>query len=188
MTRKFLITGLPRSRTAWLAVAATRGGVVCHHEPSAWLKDPDALTDLWNEPHDAGGISDSALGIILPDILKTHRPRTLIIVRPPEAVGASVAAYLARGGVTIDRTLLARRLHRLGGVLASCVDHPLVRAVDFESLCHIEVVKNVLEWLTPGAPPPGLLGQLMHMNVQSDLDYNLAMAATSRQWWMPADL
>ncbi len=188
MTGKFLITGLPRSRTAWLAVAATRANVICHHEPSAWLKDPDDLTRLWNEPNHVVGISDSALGIILPELLQAHGPRTLIVKRSPEAVRSSVAAYLAAGGLSVADADLSRRLARLGSVLASCENSPLVRVVEFESLRHIETVKSVLSWLTPGAPLPGLLGQLMHMNVQSDLDYNLAAATTSRQWWMPADL
>ena len=188
MTGRFLITGLPRSRTAWLAVVATRGNVICHHEPSAWLKDADDLARLWNEPNQVVGISDSALGIILPNLLREHGPRTLIVKRSPEAVRASVAAYLASGGVSVPAEDLARRLGRLSAVLEACERSPLVKVVEFESLRHIETVKSVLSWLTPGAPLPGLLGQLMHMNVQSDLDYNLAAATTSRQWWMPADL
>ena len=188
MSGKFLITGLPRSRTAWLAVAATRADIVCHHEPSAWLKDEAALTALWGAHGPPVGISDSALGIILPKILKDHGPRTVIVQRHPNGVVRSMEAYLAAGGITMPEGLIARRTATLARVLASCEGSPLVRVVAYENLRHIETVKSVLEWLTPGAPLPGLLGQLMHMNVQSDLEYNLAAATTSRQWWMPADL
>ena len=56
MPKRFFITGLPRSRTAWMAAFMTSGNAVCLHEPRNWAA-------MWN--HDGAqhvGISDSGLG------------------------------------------------------------------------------------------------------------------------------
>lgn len=62
LRRTFLIVGLPRSRTAWLAAFLTDGPVFCHHELIArcagWDGYPDALM---NTPAEIVGDSSSAI-------------------------------------------------------------------------------------------------------------------------------
>jgi len=188
MANRFFITGLPRSRTAWLAVALSRSNAICHHEPSAWLKDHEALEELWAPSVVSIGVSDSALGVAIGPILEAFGPRTLIVQRPIEDVLTSIAGYLGKGGFEVNHERLRRRLLFINDKLHKHHRHPLVRVVAYEDLTNVETVRNVIGWLTPSVRPPIDLDQLMHLNIQADLGYSVAVAAAAKLWWMPAEL
>lgn len=164
MAQRFFITGLPRSRTAWWAVATG-----AEHEPTA-LRSVPAILERWR-----GGISDSGLGMHLPRVLNEAAPKTLVINRPVAAVEASLRWYLGESAA-MDWDHLRTRLRALESVLT--YEHPLIKRVDYAELNLIEVVRECLDWLE--APEPERLGQLMHMNVQSDLAHNLALVEKRR--------
>ena len=93
MSEPFLITGLPRSRTAWMAEIATDGDMACHHEPMTWLNRwDDIFTRIWGVADGPRymGISDHLLGFYLPEIMARSMPRTLIIERPIGEVRVSL--------------------------------------------------------------------------------------------------
>src|ERR1700676_5601924 len=119
----FLITGLPRSRTAWLArVATIEGWSKCEHEPSIRLGSYDHLLAYWNaQPGPYLGISDYHLSQILPNILKTVQSRTLIVGRDHDEVRTS----LRRVGLN-DRPCTAA----LKG-MASAIGDPLVKTISY---------------------------------------------------------
>lgn len=162
MPQPFLITGMPRSRTAWFAVACTTAAGICHHEPGRGEFD-DAKHLLVN----GDGISDSRLGLHLPRILDEIGPRTLVIDRNPDAVMASFARYSDTALAKV-RGFAKPRLARLRDALV--VDHPLVKRVDLAALDDIDTVRECMDWL--GVEPLNL-EQLMHMNIQSDWAHNL---------------
>ena len=160
MSLPFLITGLPRSKTAWMAVAASTGSSTCAHEPTADLPHWTGVFDLW----EAGtlaytGISDSTLGFHLPEIIETIHPRVLIIERDIEQVEDSLEKLF---GVRTNFCPI------LAGYLR--YEHPLIRRVPFTALAGVTTVQDCLKWLMPSAPHPeqNRLEKLVRMNIQTD--------------------
>jgi hypothetical protein len=143
VTQKFLITGLPRSRTAWFAaLASSQSNSICFHEPIAQSASWEESLAVWQTPGYVNvGIADSGLGFHLEEILHTHFPRTLLIVREV----AEVERSLANIGVVVPGfcQILYQRL-------ASNVLNPLVKLVAFERLTRPEVVEGCLGWVLPG--------------------------------------
>lgn len=165
--RPFFITGLPRSRTAWLAVASTTGNSICHHEPG--FGDYESARDIWQAPSAVRvGISDAGLGLHIRRIVDDIAPRVLIVDRDLEAVLASFERY-ADTDLGEARTAVRDRLRLLGDALQ--YQHPSIFRVRFEDLTSQSVVTDCMAWL--GVAPLNL-PQLMHLNIQSDLGFNLA--------------
>lgn len=160
----FFITGLPRSRTAWLAVVATTGAAICHHEPRSG--DFASARDLWASG-DGVGISDAGLGLHLSRILAEIGPRVLIVDRDPDAVLASFERFAP--DLVGEPAALRFRLAQLQAALA--IEHPLIRRVSFDALHDQQTVADAMSWL--GVAPLNL-PQMMHLNVQSDLGHTLA--------------
>jgi hypothetical protein len=155
---RFLITGLPRSRTAWWAVVT---GAL--HEPIS------RRGRLWPW-HDGEGFSDSGAAMHLDEILNLLAPRTLIVERPRAEVLASAWAYLAPLKLT-DKEAFWRLLDHASANL-DAARSPLIKRVAYRDLGDIETVRACLDWL--GVAEPRHLEQLLHMNIQSDLNWNRA--------------
>ena len=184
----FFITGLPRSRTAWMAVAATTADSVCKHEPTMHYASFEALLEWWAaDVHVLRGVSDSGLGMMLPEILNALGCRTLVVERPLEDVERSIYQLWDEHGVVGNQLLVRRRLNALDEVLARHRRHRLVKVVDFDDLCSPHVVAEALDWIMPMVAAPNLR-ELVRMNIQADLRYSLAHAYGSSQWWMPEAL
>lgn len=163
----FLITGLPRSRTAWWAVVASTPYSICLHEPAKDCQTFKELKDLWLSMPTYAGFSDSGLALQLGRILKEIKPRTLIVDRDPQDVLASFKKYW---GKKFDEDA-AQRL--LAGAMAELQKHaknPLVRTVKFEALNDYDTAAECYRWLMPGNPVP-LREDLFHMRVNVGRDY-----------------
>ena len=155
MSGRFLITGLPRSRTAWFAVATG-----AYHETISH----GVHKAYWPE---GCGIADSGAAHELSRWIEAAKPRTLVIERPKADVLASLHRYFH---------LMAVDWNRVNALLDQAVlglryQHPLIRRVAYDDLASLETVVSCLDWL--GVKPPSSLEQLMHMNIQSDLTWNL---------------
>jgi hypothetical protein len=144
VSEPFLITGLPRSRTAWMAEVATFGRAVCFHEPMARLERWSEIFALWGAQSGACfvGIADHGLGFFLPEIMRRAAPRTLIIERPIEEVEASLD-LIGVPGSRLFLELLSKAL---------AYPHPRIGRVPYASLSDSNVVRYCLQWLMPGAP------------------------------------
>ena len=166
----FLITGLPRSRTAWLATAAnTVRNCRCWHEPLQWLdKWEDVVPEIWERPGASYiGISDHALGFHLEALLEQLSLRVLVVERPQEEVEASLQKLGLPAGKYCQ--LLSDRLS---------YQHPLICRISFSQLHRTSVVVEVLEWLMPGAEvDPTRIEALQYLNVQVHLPKLLRGAA-----------
>ena len=147
----FLITGKPRSRTAWFAVA------------TGALHEPARLPPIWT-----GGVSDSRASLHLAEIYSRFEPRTLIIERPKFDVLTSAIRYT--DGMPGDWRAVQSMLGAMEARLA--FQHPAIKRVAYDDLNDIAVVRDCLEWLGVAEPPN--LEQLMHMRIESDLAWNLA--------------
>ena len=169
---RFLITGLPRSRGAWLsAVANMSAGVECFHEPCAEMDGWQDIRHIWTERDHRDpqyvGISDSMLGFHLPEILDKYSPQVLIIDRDIDEVHAS----LARMGIPQTRycELLKERL--------DAIDDRRVVRVPFHDMRSPRVVMTVLQHLIPYTRiQPGKVFEMMHLNIQEDIKRTMRLA------------
>jgi hypothetical protein len=177
MSVPFFVTGLPRSRTAWFAVATSTAKATCWHEPGPMLPDFDALRSLWLDPSMgvAIGVSDSSLAPMMGRILREIKPRTLLIQRPKHEALASFSAYMKGSGVAINWQAVAEHADRSVAETSTYGKHPLVKKVEFDALNDLTTMRECLNWLLPDEAFPDL-SQLMRMNIQSDLAYNIEAA------------
>lgn len=172
---RFLITGLPRSRTAWFAVAASSGGRTCWHEPSATLGLSSLMT-IWEAMPDMG-VSDAGLAPHLTEVLDVLGPKTLVIHRDPDEVVTSMRDYVSpRERVSAEWIANVRKIARDTHEKLLSIEHPLIKRINYCDLGNgfQHVLEDCFDWL--GVKPNGLT-QLMHMNVQSDLAFNLGLLA-----------
>lgn len=160
----FLVTGLPRSRTAWFSVV-----LQCPFEPSAQAHSYEQWKILT-----VNGASDSAIALWLPRILDEMRPRTLVIKRPLEAVAASLRAFLG-----FEPPDMMERLDRLYKAL--CVSHPLIRRVAFDDLDDPAVLCQIAEWLSPGSFDRAY--SLMDFNIQASKRYINYISRPGHSMW-----
>lgn len=182
MATPFFITGLGRCRTAWLSVVCSTATSICHHEPVDG--DLQAAKALWAHPARQRyvGISEAFLGLHIARVLEDVGPRTLIVERDLDDVLRSFLRYAGLQGVKHPgahdhlRSQMVRLRHELALVPE---DHPLVRRVAYEDLADKDMVLACMDWLMPGVEPLNL-DAMLHMNVQSDLEHNLAKARALR--------
>jgi hypothetical protein len=84
MASNFFITGLPRSRTAWLSAFMSSGDVFCHHELIKENQDVVSYANAMAKGYRVVGNADCG-GMVFPDILALH-DAIVIIERDPEEV------------------------------------------------------------------------------------------------------
>lgn len=161
MTQPFLITSLPRSRTAWWSVVASTPFSVCLHEPAKECDTFEELKELWLSLPVYRGISDSGLAFQMGRIMDEIAPRTLIVEREPGAVLASFRRYW---GKPFDERKVERMLTEAHRVLRGFHSHHNVKVVKFEALADYDTAQACYKWLMPGNPHP-LRRDLFNMRV-----------------------
>lgn len=140
----FLVTGMPRSMTAWLSVFLTTGTSLCYHEPTWKISDIKQLRSLYESQfYKFVGIADHALGFFLPEILQSLRPRTVVVWRDPKEVQDSLAK------IGLPRTNF---VDLLAEAIAPFHNHPLVLWVPFEALNEKRTAQKIFWHLMPGEP------------------------------------
>lgn len=183
---KFLITGLPRSRTAWMALAAnTAPNTFCYHEPLWYLPNYDALKALWqSDSNEHVGIADHALGFQLGPILRDIRPRTVIIQRDADDVIASLGQF------DKDNPHFEQFVWSLVEAIEPYLFHPLVRVYRFNE---IDLkIHEMMSWLCPNSFIDfAKLKQMTDFRVECEMSKvvrKLRLAKDHSQWYLPADL
>jgi len=165
---RFWITGLPRSRTAWFAVAMRAAGRACFHELTAETGSYAELKDRWTD-----GNSDSACGLQVARILSDVAPRTLVIERPVEDVALSlVRIYGPRIGLFA---------HLEGLREALSVAHPLIKRIAFDDLNDRDALIEAAEWLSPGSGKA--VASLSNMNIQVTREHAEALTGIPHTLW-----
>jgi len=82
---KFVITGLPRTRSAWFSAYLSQGPVYCHHEATFHGSSMDV-------PFDYVGNSDSGY-ILCPEWAEAQGPHKVVVIhRPVDEVEKSLAS------------------------------------------------------------------------------------------------
>ena len=159
----FLITGTPRSRTAWFAALCnTVPDTVCYHEPVAYHATWREAARLWGSKwRTRVGIADSGFALHLADLVPMYHPRVLVIDRPHGDVDES----LARIGVAPSNYC-----ELLEAAIAPWAESPLVKQVEFDALASSDVVRECLWHLLPGAAiDRDKIDVFQRLNVQTDL-------------------
>lgn len=161
--QRFLIAGLPRSRTAWLSVFATTGDSICYHDPLVGMSDVKELEAVYqSEFYKFVGVCDTGAGFFLDWILPTLAPRTLIIERDPKEVRDSMTAL----GLTVTQ----QQVNILADKLREFKEHPLVMWVPYEALNVKRVMQKVFWHLMPGHPfDEARYEQLTKMHIEVDM-------------------
>lgn len=77
----FLVTGTPRSRTAWMARFLSHGGVACVHEPSINFRRKDELRRFVRQPNI--GASDSGMVLLWREIAEANPDARFAVVTRP---------------------------------------------------------------------------------------------------------
>ncbi len=173
MSKPFLITGLPRSRTAWMAAFFSTSPAICHHEPLKLLWDITELpTALASSYHRYVGASDSGAGYFLPWIMRHMNPPTVIIDRNIADVQESMRAI----GFDVDGALelLAKRV-------LTFKEHPSVLWVPFDSLSKKRTMERIWFHLLPGVPFDEERFELFNeLRIEADVDAIKRLSVTQR--------
>lgn len=151
---RFFITGLPRSRTAWLAALFNQPeiGVSCIHELLPQSKQIVDMPRVWEKQ--LKGHSLTHAGMSSPGLYVYHRELTqwypeaqwLIVERDPEDVYASTKKLgLSWGGMREQLHISHRHLFSTFGRVKGLM-------VRYEGLSDPEVIRCIWHRLVPGAP------------------------------------
>lgn len=140
ISNRFFITGLPRSRTAWMAAWLSEGDTICRHEPSASISSVEQIPTLWSG---CAGVSDSGLGVHLGWILEHVRCRVLMIDRDPVAVRRSLERLVPGAEAGPYCAALHEELSRWIG-------HPLVMTIPFGAMSDMRRMQSAYWWVKPG--------------------------------------
>lgn len=166
MSGRFFITSLPRSRTAWFAVATTTPTAVCFHEPLSRLQSFTDLREFWAPKCGIDvGISDSGLAPQIGRILEELKPRTLIVKRGVDASIQSFRDFASKTSLHVDEGRCRRFSEIALAALSKVRHHPLVKVVDFHALDDYGTMLDAMNWLLPGREFPDLKA-LMAFNIQ----------------------
>jgi hypothetical protein len=152
--RLFLVTGYPRSRTAWLAAFLSSGRTLCLHEPimrfgQNFLPMVEYIESL---PHRNVGISDSAIPALRGMFAMVYKTAPVLVVeRPKKACLESLKNYyglgwdsgkVLRAEKAFDETCL--------GLQALEEHFSTVKRISFESLATVEGARVAWEFCCPG--------------------------------------
>lgn len=179
--KPFLITGLPRSRTAWLSVVTTGPHSFCHHEPLTHTSSFEEYEEFWTKPNvPFVGISDSGIVPQLGRVLVQIEPQTLIVRRDIVQVKASLRKAFA--DYEMDHKIGDKYLDTCESELKKWLTHPLVRVVEFEELRDAMTVDKCIKWLMPQNDIP-FNRALMDLNIQADVK-KVMTTRPMHQWWV----
>lgn len=144
--KAFLIVGLPRSRTAWLAAFLTSGPVVCHHELVRSCPDLRDYVQAFSK-HPIVGDSSSAIPScynFAAPFLPAHRI-AFIMRNPEQAQAATFAMIRNEAGIEPVAERWDGIEARFNAMLAA---HPEAPRYAFEDLDNEAAVKQLSEYLT----------------------------------------
>jgi hypothetical protein len=161
----FIITGLPRSRTAWLSAFLTGSGAYCLHE--GLLRGEEGLATWLNES-DLHGDSDSGLPLVWESLLTQLEslPKVVVVQRNPEEVIPSLKKYWsgirflreADPGMLVE--ILEPKLEELAKESSTLV-------VKYEKLSEIDTLREIWDFCLPTLPFDQTRSEiLVNLNIQ----------------------
>lgn len=143
---RYMVLGLPRSGTAWIANLLSSNGAVCLHESLAdySLAELDAMSEV-------AGISETA-GILIADQINAHPARKVVIIRDLTEV---------------NHSMMLQGLPDIPPVAMQMLDKINAPRVAFHQLFEYDVMATVYEYLTGNTLDERYFNQLKSYNVQN---------------------
>lgn len=175
----FLIVGLPRSRTAWLAKFLSWEGRVCRHEPSLHWTSPDDLT-RWAAGEE--GASDSMMTWLALDAKKLRPEMPLVVIRRPRhEVLVSLAKLDYPKGEYLPFMLerVDRRLDRIEDE-ADCLSYR------FDQLRHAAICASMFHYCLGADMPLDWWARWKDENVQADIKQTYRLVRENSVGWQAA--
>lgn len=170
MIPPFLITGLPRSRTAWLSAFFTVGDCFCHHELSGSCKTiTEVQMMMLLDDFPFCGNSDSGALLILDELIELIPGLRIVYVVRDEIDALSSFAKavgmnrfdLKEGFGTVAKTF--RRVRK---------QHPAVMELDYAEVGRRDRIQQMWRIITDGQPfPDEHYGKMMRLHVTQDPAY-----------------
>lgn len=156
----FVVLGLPRSRTAWLAAFLSHGGWTCHHEPSVGFRDLSDLTALLDTPRT--GVSDSGLTLLWRHVVVACPDVRIVAVRRflPDVIASGRRVGLS-GGEWI--------LPRIEKALCEVEALPGTLHVAYADLDRRDVCDNLFRFCLDMPLPDAWWERFRETNIQADI-------------------
>lgn len=156
--KRFMVTGLPRSRTSWFANFLTYGDSMCFHDGFHGLDSIDDFPRVL-EGFSTSGNSDPANLLFWEKIVEWFPDaRWVVVKRPFEECLVSCNKILKVNGFD-----LAKMRSRMDDLIEAV--NPMI--VDFHQITP-KVARNVADYLGVDAGPLARAEMLCRMNVQLD--------------------
>lgn len=162
----FFITGLPRSRTAWLSAVCSMAGAPCSHEGMAGFHSFEAYAGA----RPARGDSDPSLLAFVPSILERWPAARFVIVSRDDrsALGSFLAAVPEAQRAKAATAWEDSR--RLLSVARDSLRHDeRALLVDFEALAIPAEVARIIRHVGGVVPDPALLASWQRLRVTSSV-------------------
>ena len=149
MSNKFIITGFPRSRTAWLSALLCSENVLCLHEPINNFISLDLMKMYVDElDYEYVGISDSSIALNHFFYISYFSEYPVVIInRRKEEVANSLLKITGLPQTKIERILNMIELG-LNEIRTNCN----VLEIDYNDLDNINVLKVIADYCTPDVP------------------------------------
>ncbi len=150
MISKFLITGLPRSRTAWLSALFSTDKVLCWHEPINKFGSIAAVKQMLEniDGYNVVGISDSSVGVEADFYINYFYDYPVVIINRDESeVIKSLVKFLG-----INKSGATKIVDMVNEGLDAMRKLRVMVEVDYEDLNDSIIVKNIWDYCTNRMP------------------------------------
>jgi hypothetical protein len=153
--RVFFVTGLPRSRTAWLAnFLSLPPRVACRHDLLGRHGAVEGAVETWlgEAPAKVVGISDSAAGLWAAELAaRWPAARVLVVHRSGRAV---VQSLVVRLGLDLDTAgAIVRQAGEAARAMVAAFPAAQVRGLDFGRLSDVAKLRGIWRFLVGDAAP-----------------------------------
>lgn len=174
----FLVLGLPRSRTAWLANFLSNGAVACGHELLAECLTPDALVPRIHAlGGEVNGSAETAGSLFIGRLLRESPALRVVVVHRCKL---AVADSLTRLGIEPGPGVL----NLLAVKLSAAARYAGALCVEFTDLDSIDRLRQIWEHCAPGEPFDVQRAQrLTDLNVQITARRWSELFARVRTFW-----
>ena len=158
---RFIITGLPRSRTSWLANLFNYGPCLCLHDGTATDKNVPMLLDQFaNRNPDIKHIGNSDSGIcLLEDLSWLDGYKVILVERDPSDVERSYYEYFKRLPYPQIGVMPRDKIHAMIEIVTEKLDAFVdnlgmeqMMPVAFDDLNDEKVVANLWRFIAPETP------------------------------------
>ena len=141
----FLITGLPRTRTAWLANLFTANNAICFHEPSNDFRSLEEMKSYFDTlPYQYVGISDSSIPFYW-DFFKKIPAQKMVIVNRDENEVLNSLLKFTNAGLPVCKKMIE---WGKSGLIKIKQEREFLE-VDFDTLSNNNVVKRIWNYVLP---------------------------------------